>query len=527
MRSLNCGTVCDKTPEQLQQIQTTMEKPVTASDFRSTYLRRVTKLRDKDAASRGIARLFIVSIGAVVGGAFLLVLRARIFQDTPLTQPLYIFHDFILLPFFAYTHTYFFPISLVWWGAALILFLVWLGSFLLNVPLLRRAYYKACDIALADKIWFIPIPVWHSLIANLLVTTAHAFRRVGLRPLLLEHVVQRAELSTLHQLIMTRRQDTARRLQRLSDLRIRLKLVPSSTLDEYLGAAVRWSETLLWVQFFGQGQFLNSYPTHRQEILNRLKEFSQDKLLATVANVETRFRVAALADDLEQVASLARAPGKTMTDATRLTAHAQLVNSVQTRQRVLEQTALRLQSLVPDMPGDSVATCFAHDLAGASPDYIRYLGRLTMNIAEFVALECDMPQLAFSTLETFETLAFVVPVWKSVNATPQARANQVLSYESFVERLLELRAAPVSAEQEQLTVHRDAVMSVPGEQDYRLAAELAQRWHEKMSRTTDEALVRDKDSFDLQVLRPRALGLLEWQGAALDLARGPSPDHNA
>lgn len=510
------------------------------TDVRSTYLRQVATLQDQGAIRRFWTRLaLVVGIGLVLGFFFWL-LRSRALP-VEVAGLLYAWHDNMLLPFVGYTFTLFFPWSLIWWSVAMVFFAIWLVSYVRNRSVLRPFYYGLCRLVLAEQVYGIPLLPYHSKIADWLVITSHALRHLGLRPILFENIAQREYIKTLHELVTTQEQNArarqAQRLQRIAALRIRLSILSSAALTlDHLHAAVLWSQVMVHTRYFGQSQFLDTFPQLHKLFTGLLQAAPLEAPQGAQTVLKTHFGLAGLGENMVDMAELALPASH---PAIHLGSRLRLTDAARARQLFLEEIARRFQYPFRFMPLDGDEknlVAMQSELLAIPPDQVRSVGRLALTITEFAAkgaqnvqdasasqenhasLTNDLPELAFGAVEAFEALGFTIPFWNvPASSSTAVPTNSILAQ---LERML--TPTPANANSTEGAVHRQTLANLPEEQDYRICMVLADDWQTRRAQAASAALRADKDSLD-QRLRDDALRLIEQQQLMLQLARGPQP----
>jgi len=450
-------------------------------DLNSSLLKEMPK-EAKPKPGRFLRRILILILLIIAIAAPIVLITTRTAPETAVGTWLYWLHDHIYLPIKAYTFTLLYPLSLIPWGAALFILILWTISYLSKTPIFKRL-----QIYLGRK------AVRRKLLHPLLIKSARRFKKLGMKPELLEAVTTEQREKTLLHLDTP---PTITRATRLTHLHTRLLTLPPSTTNNHLQAAVYWLELYTRLRT-PQTKTDNPDRLHHlisqttaqiHDIITPLLQYTTPHKLETAKQKEARFDTQTLAVDLLYLASLkndtlaAHVLGPKIPTKKRETLITRrLAISTASRRAFLDRNRGRLENR---------AHLYYSDSLNADPEDLPLIGRLSLLIALDLAAMTDMPDIALGFIETIETLDFVLHLWQT--GKPDDRTTKEPSGQ---QRMLWL------------------IHGLPGPLDYRFCAELAEKetkrrkeiWlHSRRFSGEEKGPIR-KEDFDLAESRVHAL----------------------
>lgn len=460
-------------------------------DFNSTLLKPMPK-EAKPKPGRFLRRILILLLLVIAIAVPIVLIFTRTVPETTIGTWLYWFHDHIYLPIKAYTFTFLYPLSLIFWGPVLFIFILWIISYLSKTPIFKRM-----QIYLGRK------AVRRKLLHPLLIKSARRFKKLGMKPELLEAITtEQREKALFHLAGLPLRQANREdrpiitRASRLTRLHTHLLTLPPSTPNDHLHAAVYRLELDMRLRTRQIGttgpdwldHLISQTAAQVDDIIIPLLQYTTPHKLQAAKEKEARFDTQTLAVDLLYLASLknddlaARVLGPNIPAAKRGSIIARrLADSTASRRAFLDRTRGRLENRSHLYLGDSLA---------AAPEDLPLIGRLSLLIALHLAALTGLPDVALGFIETIETLDFVLHLWQTETFDPRGSKE------------------PTGQQRMLWLIHH-----LPGPRDYRFCAELADRetkrhkeiWQLSRRFSGEEKGPIRKEDFDLAESRVRAL----------------------
>jgi hypothetical protein len=392
---------------------------------------------------------------------------------------IYAAHDFIYLWVKGVTFTNQYPWSWIWWGGFYIATAVWLASLLSDRSFIRRLYYGIVHFIVTTGLGLDALP-----------STAAALARWRIHPLLLRHTVDHERMLALHALRDGDRHVTrfhaSRQLRHSTMLWVRLRLVASASLADYLRCAIYWSEAMWTLVLFGDEPNAKKLAMDVTVFTPALSAY-QNPALAQNASAFGLFSPAQLAGDLRQLAALANPALQTETGVTSTEACLLLADNVAGRQQWLER--LRRQLEYSGRFRQTAQSAPDRAAVLSMPEPLPALAvRLTLHIALQVAAAAESPAIALAYVDTLEGLQFALQF-----AAPTAEVDQ--AYLKRCETLIQM---------------------VPQSADYRACAILAERRRAASEREWQTAYsAKSADTIEAAA-QLAAMRVDDWQGAGVN-----------
>lgn len=467
--------------------------------FRSPWLSHLPQIKVEGRLARQSVRL--VFFGII--GFLLLSLLLLIWQPKVRSGPVYLLywlHDRLFLSFKAYTYTIFFPTSIIWWGIAATIFVLWLTSYLADRSLILQPH-----------IWLLRFAIHQPSVHPTLVGFAQQFQPHGIESALLKTVAEYERDLACHYVGETLPSDVdpiaMRSVVRFTNLLVRLCLLPASRLSEHLYATVLWYEALLLLlgwEVAGGGEAENlklallvTLADCARLIGQRLPQWTNRP--GEEAPAQSAFALEAFAADFTLTCHSQPMLAHHLfgADAAMRFDHAnirgQLARSVANRRVLLER--LR-QPFELDKRRNGFRSGHTEDGLGFSPGTtltprdLTLLGRLSVGIALYAACLGAAPEIALGYLDTVEMVGFTLAF------STNTRVELQHTYQELSALVAEL----------------------PTRLDYQLcaalqASQLAARWQAWADSPLD----------DEELILPEDFDLADTQVATIRLAAGPPP----
>ncbi len=446
----------------------------------------------KPKPGRFLRRLLILLLLIIAIAAPIVLISTRTAPETTIGPWLYWLHDNIYIPIKAYTFTLFYPLSLIPWGALLLITTLWTISYLSKKPIFQKL-----QIYLGRK------AVRRKLLHPTLIKSARRFKKLGMKPELLEAITTEQRKKTLLQLSNLplkqtdqKNRHTITRATRLTHLHTHLLTLPPSSTNNHLQAAIYWLELYMRLQTrqtkTTTPDWLNHLTTQTatqiDTIITPLLQYKTTQKLQAAKEKEARFDTQTLAVDLLYLASLnnddlaAQILGPNIPTTKRQSVITQrLVTSTTSRRTFLDRNRSRLENRTHLYYSDSL---------NADPENLPLIGHLSLLIALHLAALTRLPDVALGFIETIETLDFVLNLWQT--GKPETQTSKGPSGQ---QRMLWL------------------IHGLPGPGHYRFCAELAEKetkgrkeiWQHARRFAGDEKGSIRKEDFDLAESRVQAL----------------------
>lgn len=403
-------------------------------DFHSPWLAHLPRIEVKGRLARQSVRLTLIGSGAFL----LLLLLLLIWQPTARSGPLYLLywgHDRLFLPFKAYTYTIFFPTSIIWWGIATTMFLLWLLSYLSDRSLLLQPH-----------IWLLRFAIHQPDLHPALVGFARQFKQRGIEPALLKTIAEQERALACQQVGKT----TATRSDpvalwstvRFTQLLVQLYCAPGSRLADHLAAAALWYETLLLLRVFevATADEPENANALRLAALAACAELIGDKLpkqthsSATDPTPANPFALEALTNDFYLTCYSQPVIASVLVGADQLLRFdqnqisGQLAQAVARRRRLLED--LRHATLIDKRRNGSSVVSTAVGMAlspqqALTAQELALSGRLAFSLALYTAYLSATPVIALSYLDAVETLRFTLAFAGDAHPADQPMRQQL------------------------------------------------------------------------------------------------------
>jgi len=199
-------------------------------------------------------RLWVTLLFAALMAGLILPVSAHMWPRRGLGYGLYWVHDNVYLPLQGYLYHRFFPESLMWWGALALLLGIWGLGWLTATSLVRQPHRR-----LLMRVVRLPNA------EAFLLRSAHRFTRLGVRPQLLEVVVDdlrtRALLKAQTQMISKPKSSlSVRVLARFTRFHFRILMEPRFVEEARLG---RWQALCEWHDAFLMARLARDVPGQR------------------------------------------------------------------------------------------------------------------------------------------------------------------------------------------------------------------------------------------------------------------------
>ncbi|MCP4154332.1 MAG: hypothetical protein GY757_41795 [bacterium] len=202
-------------------------------DFNSNLLKAFP--RPAPARKRVVRPLFMLFFLVLVVGTPVFVAITRYLPPTDFGYAVYWLHDNIYLPVKGFSYTYFFPISLLFWGPLLFLIILKLFSYLFAYPVFKHLQVFFARKAVRKRFLHLP-----------LVKTSGRLKKWRMKPLLLSQVAaEQREKSVSRLKAMPLAEDNRKVFSSavaLTGLHTRLITLPPAGQADHLEALVYWHD---------------------------------------------------------------------------------------------------------------------------------------------------------------------------------------------------------------------------------------------------------------------------------------------
>lgn len=401
--------------------------------FRSPLLAAMPQV---DTRGRGKRMRTRMRTAAPIAFVVLLLIVAVMFELLPKDgsgYPLYWLHDKVYLPIKGYTYTLFYPTSFIWWGFITTILGLSLASWLSDRSFIRQSHIGLARFAINRK-----------LLRPILLRTAGWFKQRGVEPRLLKSVAQHERALALMKLAATDKRNAkasraeCAKVAHLTQLLIKLLILPEATLTDHLTAATYWQQALLQIQVHGHEPPPSELASQIGLLMRPIFDEQDDNQLERALAQQANFEPSSIMIDLLYLAyftDLERNTGKSKvkkalnsdTTATlereRNRWQANLADSIETRRTLLDEMRSQLEPRQLSRPDSNELERTLVKLAmPTEKDHLPAIGQLSLGIALHLAWQTKSPNIAQGYLDSIDTLAFVLQFVGPTSRIPEQTA---------------------------------------------------------------------------------------------------------
>jgi len=298
---------------------------------------------------------------------------------------LYWLHDYRYLPFKGYTYYLYYPLSLFAWAVLIIFTLYWLFSFLTNLSFFRFLQVKSIQCTIRK------ISISYFFLSFLVI-----FHKLRCKQLLLKEIItheRELEINTFLAKVPEKiNRENIDMLVHLTYLNIKILTLKNSTKSDNLKAILYCHQAIVQLYF---SKIKNRTIKYLVKKINSNIDFASITYGESINAMENKFSITSIIDDLICLFDLIKEE-KSEDDIIK-----NLVQSVNMRRNIMENWLRQLEYLKKN----NIPSEFLIEVPDNN-DFLPIAGKLIMGIAIHVAMIVDMPEIALTTLEAFELLAF-------------------------------------------------------------------------------------------------------------------------